>query len=139
MYKWPLCNSTEEMKKAQTVLDTKRIHPCREITQIDYQYIEVDRGNTRIYAQGKKWKHWFGVMLRFLNYRFKKIITKKEIDFQSLVGYIGGYIGMFMGFALAQVPEVIYTSFKCAKKLCPRICGKTSTNVVSAQAIPSEK
>jgi len=138
-YRLPVCNSTEKMKKAQTFLDTKRIHPCREITHIDYQMVEADQGNTRIYAQGKKWRYWFGVVLRFLNYRFKKIITKKEVDFQSLVGYIGGYMGMFMGFALAQIPEVIYTSFKCAKMVCPYICGKKSTNVVSMHAIPSEK
>ena len=132
----PLCNTTEEMKRAQTVLDTKRIHPCRVITHIDYQMADADQGNATIYAQEKKWKYWFGVVIRFLNYRFKKIITKKEVDFQSLVGYIGGYIGMFMGFALAQIPEVIRTSYKCAKMLCPRICGKTVTNVVSVKVIP---
>ena len=31
----------------------------------------------------------------------------QAIDFHALMGYIGGYIGLFLGYALLQLPECI--------------------------------
>ena len=35
---------------------------------------------------------------------------EQEVDFQSLIGYVGGYVGLIMGFAIAQIPEIIKTT-----------------------------
>ena len=66
--------------------------------------------------QGKKWDKWFCVVWRFLNNRFVKTVSKRKIDIQSLVGYIGGYIGICTGLALAQVPEILITIAVCTKR-----------------------
>ena len=29
------------------------------------------------------------------------------MDFESLVGYIGGYVGLFAGFAVAEIPGML--------------------------------
>ena len=31
----------------------------------------------------------------------------REIDFNGLVGYIGGYIGLFLGYSFLQIPDLI--------------------------------
>ena len=36
-------------------------------------------------------------------------MSKRKIDIQSLIGYVGGYIGICTGIALAQVPEILAT------------------------------
>ena len=47
--------------------------------------------------------------------RFKVILQKKEVDFQTLIGYVGGYIGIFTGFALAQIPDMIFSAVHFGK------------------------
>ena len=91
--------------------------------------VENSVGNAPIKMQGKSWKHYFAVVLRFLSPRFKKTIAKKEIDFHSLIGYVGGYVGMIMGFAIAQIPEVISSTIIYTKRLRRKFYGKTATNL----------
>ena len=43
-------------------------------------------------------------------------VSKRKIDLQSLVGYIGGYIGICTGLALAQIPEILVTVAACTKR-----------------------
>lgn len=114
------------MAAVQTTL-LKRPHPCREIITINYQMVENSVGNKPIKMQGKSWKHYFAVVLRFLSPRIKKTIAKKEIDFHSLIGHVGGYVGMIMGFAIAQIPEVISSTIIYTKRLSEKFYGKTTT------------
>ena len=82
------------------VKQTDVIPACREIDWIDYRMLESEGSEDINYT------NWFAVALHVMRMDFKIIIQKKEVDFQSLVGYIGGYVGLFMGFALAQLPEI---------------------------------
>ena len=66
--------------------------------------------------QNKEWDKWFCVVWRFLNNRFTKTVNKRKIDIQSLIGYVGGYIGICTGFALAQVPEILASVAMCTKQ-----------------------
>ena len=67
--------------------------------------------------QGKDWDKWFCVVWRFLNNRFTKTVNKRKIDINSLIGYVGGYIGICTGIALAQVPEILVTVAICTKEV----------------------
>ena len=40
----------------------------------------------------------------------------RAIDIEQLVGSIGGYIGLCLGFSIAQIPELIIHIVICAKK-----------------------
>ena len=51
-----------------------------------------------------------------MNPRFKETIKKKEVDIQTLIGYIGGYIGILTGFSLIQLPDFIMTISMQIKK-----------------------
>ena len=39
------------------------------------------------------------------------------MDLESLVGYIGGYVGLFMGFAIADVFEMMFKGSLYVKRL----------------------
>ena len=67
--------------------------------------------------RGKNWKEWFGVTYQFLSDKFTIKINKKEMDFESLVGYIGGYVGLFAGFAVAELPGMLSNGFLSMKQL----------------------
>ena len=77
---------------------------------------------------------WVGIVLRFLDSRFTKIVHKKEINLQSLVGNAGGYVGLFLGFAVMQVPEMAFAAFVYIKALYQR---HYHVGLVAAQPTPS--
>ena len=78
---WPVCSSNEMMKKARIPLVNDKIRPCRSVESVSYKVI------------------------RILNPRFKETIQYTAVDIETLVGYIGGYIGILTGFALIQIPD----------------------------------
>ena len=124
---WPICNKTEKMKEAKFPIEYGYTRPCREIESIDYQTLESEawtelEDNHVRKLQGKEWDQWFAIVLRYLNSRFVKTISKRKIDIQSLVGYIGGYIGMFTGLALAQIPEMLFSVAGLTKRISNGLC-----------------
>ena len=104
--KYPICKTKETMKKAHLPLNTNAIPACREIEWIDY-HMKESEGDKDI-----KHSNWFAVALHIMKMRFKITVQKREVDFQSLVGYVGGYVGIFLGVALAQIPELIIDAGK---------------------------
>ena len=111
-HNFPICDSQEKMRKAMFPLKAGNLAPCRTIEKIDYQESETHpnqntaQNNVRE-AQGKSWRHWFGFWIRFNNDGFTLTVSKKAMDFESLVGYIGGYVGLFAGFAVAEIPGML--------------------------------
>ena len=43
---------------------------------------------------------------------FIYILVLKAYDIEDLIGYVGGYIGLFLGVALMQIPRLISKIFK---------------------------
>ena len=107
---WSVCSSKEKMKEARLAFNTINIRPCIEIETIEY-----DIGDSEDYGGkspelkfgDKHWKNWICFVYRILNPRFRVISQEKEVDIQTLIGYIGGYIGIFTGFALIQIPDIV--------------------------------
>ena len=58
-------------------------------------------------------------MFRILNPSFTVTRQRKDVDLQTLIGYIGGYIGIFTGFAIAQIPDYMYVANMSLKSLIP--------------------
>ena len=40
----------------------------------------------------------------------------RAIDVHSLIGYIGGYVGLLLGFSVLQIPEVMVSALDTAKQ-----------------------
>ena len=108
-FSWPICNNADAMQKAFIPIINQITAACREVKWIQYDMRESDPpANDRT----QKWyKNWFAVALHILKPRFQITVQKKAVDFQSLIGYVGGYSGIFLGFALAQVPEMVTDIF----------------------------
>ena len=69
---------------------------------------------------------YFGVTVRFPELDFKETMQIKAFDFNDLLGHIGGYIGMFLGYALLNFAYYIVDLFgtfinRCSKSTS--ICG----------------
>ena len=113
---WPICSSGEKMKTARLRLNSLKLRPCREIISIDYDMGESDDNiDYAPIVNGKRWNNWISFVYRILNPHFTVTRQRKDVDIQTLIGYIGGYIGIFTGFALAQIPDYLYSAIIYAK------------------------
>ena len=118
---WPICTSAEKMKQTGVAIKTGYTPPCRTIKKIEFDHSELDAATAYINhleIEGKKYPQWFGIILTIRNDEDYDIVTnKKKMDLESLVGYIGGYVGLFMGFAISDVFEMIFKGSMHVKRL----------------------
>ena len=62
----------------------------------------------------------FKVLIEFPDSSFMEIKHVREFDIQSLIGNSGGYLGLFTGYALLQLPGLIVLLQKCVSKILSR-------------------
>ena len=83
------------------------VRPCQSIQKILYTY--QDFGLVEDWTQ--EWLdevyNMFEVMLEFQDGTYMEIQQIRAYSIQDLVGDIGGYLGLFLGFALLQIPELL--------------------------------
>ena len=82
--------------------------PCQRITHILGVHEQHDRlvsGNYDPYI--KNMKGVFEVKMRFGDESFMLIKQTRDYDIQSLIGNAGGYLGLFLGCAILQIPQAL--------------------------------
>ena len=100
------CNSSLDTRKAKLTLGkTKTINlqkPCNRISKLSFEdTVENKHKDWRMYIHFPE--------------EVKTIIQSKEVDIHTLIGNVGGYLGLFMGYAVVQIPAVgfsIYDFFR---------------------------
>ena len=85
---WKICESAEKIKAANYFTPDSYRNPCTsaEAFAFEYQILEVNQSGA----------DWFHVNIEYPK-RIKEITMVKEVDFQSMIGNAGGYIGLFLG------------------------------------------
>ena len=100
----PLCHTKEKMMKMVSSLladPTKNYPPaCDTLENLQYTYSEQD------FKQYDMGPEWFWICLDMPD-RFKEIIQTRAVDFHTLVGNCGGYIGLFLGKCFAPCTMII--------------------------------
>ena len=59
----------------------------------------------------------FSIVMDTIQTSFLRIEQIRGYDFNSLIGNIGGYVGMFLGYALLNVPNAIVSIFETSREL----------------------
>ena len=87
--------------------------PCHSIESLTYEYTETKGISHHNPSR-------FMVLVHFPNLKYRQIAHVQEYDIESLVGNIGGYIGLFLGYSLINFPRFIITLLVVVrKKLVP--------------------
>ena len=97
-----MCNTTEDIKNAKLTygktVTIDYMKPCNRISKLNFD------GN---YSQEKRgWR----IYITFPD-EVKLIIQSKEVDIHGLVGNVGGYLGLFMGYAIVQAPTLLFNVY----------------------------
>ena len=75
--------------------------PCDQIKIITFNVQELNRGFNESTDTRSD------LTLAFKSATYKEIIHIRSFDMESLVGNMGGYVGLLLGFAIWQVPDAI--------------------------------
>ena len=83
---------------------TNYTHACRSVQKILYSYQEF--GWLKDYRQEwlDEFDRIFEVVMEFPDGAYMEIRQIRAYSIEDLVGDIGGYLGLFLGFALLQIP-----------------------------------
>ena len=85
----------------------QHIHPCRRMARLSHDK-----------AFGAEYKDkYFAVYFYFPKELFKNIVLVRSFDIQTLIGNAGGYIGLFLGNTLLQLPGFVYYLWKKLKHI----------------------
>ena len=120
-YNKSFCSSKDQMVSSLFTLrfDEYDIHPpCQGMEKIDYSfedhvYEEKDISWNTTSSHGL---FWFGLYI--YDQKYKEIVQIKAIDVNGLIGYIGGYIGLILGYSILQIPECIVMLMRKFKTDC---------------------
>ena len=107
-----LCSNVDDMKNFMrpTSVLQNFIPPCQFIERIHYDYTEDDFAT---------FANTFAMRVIHQPTDFRKIKQTKAYDLESLVGNVGGYMGLFLGYALLQLPALCMILWSFVKKaLC---------------------
>ena len=58
---------------------------------------------------------FFTMWVNYAKPTFRVTKQVRAYDVDSLIGNVGGYIGMFLGYALLNLPEFLRIIFTCSK------------------------
>ena len=122
----PLCTTRTSFQKTRHEhydqfirrnLNKIYLEPCLSIEKIQIEYDEVDYDERDSDEDDEGW-----LILEFLIQanKFKEIKQVRKYTVQSLVGNSGGYIGLFMGYALWNVPCILVDIRKYIKSMYSR-------------------
>ena len=141
--KFPMCSTMDQMreirKRFTALLSQDGAPPCSEVQGMQVKYNEYHPDD----VEEKGWydnlktdfsaiNGWFQVRVDFRRNTFKEIKQKRAYTPQSLIGNAGGYVGLFVGYTVAELPILLGIVYKWFTSIFPgqnNSDGSPSSNV----------
>ena len=94
----------------------KYLDPCLDIEKLQIEFVEenipIADGESDEEREG-----WFVLDYVVPIQKFKEIKQVRKYSVQSLVGNLGGYIGLFLGYAIVNIPTMTLEIWKNIRKV----------------------
>ena len=105
---FPVCRSKEKLKMFTKFNVTNYVPACQSIQKILYTYQEFEIVEDWTQEWLDEVHNLFEVMLEFQDATYMEIHQVRSYSIQDVVGDVGGYLGLFLGFAILQIPEFLF-------------------------------
>ena len=102
----PACRNASNFITTLNQLRNK-IQPCKKMEKVLFSYNEYHNNFDEKMFGAKESVDIFEIDVLFQGTTFTQIEQTRAYDFQSLVGNAGGYVGLFLGAAISQLPSAI--------------------------------
>ena len=111
----PYFNGIEDLQPCETQNELSQVHreyfqyrltskasevpPCRSLEKLEFNFYEydVEDGNDPNIT----------ISILFVDESYREMLNIRAFDLHSLLGNIGGYVGIFIGYALLNLPDAI--------------------------------
>ena len=93
-----------QLEESMQMVDMSWNDELLKLKKMDYRENETTNQYT---GRSKTNSSWFEIRIKILTDTFKEIKQKRAYSTQSLVGNLGGYIGIFLGFTLFDLLNLI--------------------------------
>ena len=116
---YPICNTKEKRKKVRIRSSSGFTHasasflkgftePCEGIEAATLNTLVLHPNEQNVSSLIPSIGEDSAVVgFHFKNVRYKEMKYDRAFDFESMIGSVGGYMGMFLGFAIWQLPDAI--------------------------------
>ena len=137
----PLCRTKKSFQELYaTTIDhlyrltknKKYLDPCLDIEKLQIDFAEENIPSVEGKSEDDK-EGWFRLEYVISTNKFEEIKQVRKYSEQSLVGNLGGYIGLCLGYAILNLPTMILEIWKNAKHIC-----FANENRSSKRRIPNE-
>ena len=109
---FPQCSAGKNLKNCDgSEWDEGHVEPCKQVEKIFYTYEEYDN----LHSYGKE--AYFYLQFNFQGKTYMEIEQTRDYDLQSLIGNAGGYVGLFLGVCLMQLPQLLFDGYNCVKTI----------------------
>ena len=105
----PTCTNLETLKNLSTkkprYYTTYPEPPCQRVSHIFGEHEEYNVLSDNTMSLGKNISGAYEMQMRFEEEGYMLMEQTRSYDIQSLVGNSGGYLGLFLGYAVLQIPQ----------------------------------
>ena len=131
----PICTKKEQFemfwsehfdKATRYRHNVKYLHPCREFQKIQIEYRDVNyfvagvpmdnNNSSSMKSDTVEDANWFQIEYQVRVNTFKEIVQIRAYTLQSLVGNVGGYIGLMLGYAILNIPSLLWDAWSYLRK-----------------------
>ena len=121
------CTKKEEIKEIHDSLEEKSNFdsPCIELKKYraDTYTMQSNVEFENVYYPGKGSQlnvtdGWFRITIHFPDLTYKNIEQTRSYTLQALIGNAGGYIGLFIGCTISDLPALLFFMYKKVSKAC---------------------
>jgi hypothetical protein len=105
----------------------KNIPPCIEVQYVQVAHKDLPKDNLDKKKQvpqndGVSEEDWFKIRLWYRSTTYMEIKQVEAYSMESLVGNGGGYVGLFLGYSLSQLPHFIIFLSSSLRNIVRKIC-----------------
>ena len=111
----PVCKNASKSLSKLTELRNK-IQPCKKMEKVLYSFNEYYNNIDGKQLGADDTGDVFEINVMFQGTTFTQIEQARAYDFQNLVGNAGGYVGLFLGAAISQLPGAVSSLLAYFKK-----------------------
>ena len=97
--KFSLCNTQRKLKDSlfERLYQPHRFSPpCQSISRLDGTHDLYPKDDGQTWMTPYTQPNWYSLIINYPD-KMKVITQAQAVDFQALVGYVGGYVGLFLG------------------------------------------
>ena len=113
------CKSRKEMEQCHSLMLSYNLGqylkhpPCRSLEKLEYNYMEFD-----LREADPPFVH---IDIRFIDATYREILRVRAFTIESLLGNIGGYIGIFIGYSIfIHLPDAAKNLYKWIRQFADK-------------------